>query len=605
MSFERLPPGFQIQPREGADRLPAGFVIQGAGPAEPSGFAQGAARLTSGVMGEIAAAQQGTSPVVRTAEGRLLRELAPEEDQFLFAEQGMLRAGRVALPDPQTGKVQVFIETPETEESAATGAGRVIGVGALAGPVSRVASATRGAAPSKATELVKDFERVKVDPTLGATGGRGAGIVEKTLENVPTSAGIVSGARERSLRQTGDAAGKLAARFGAAETPAEAGRVVIQGSKDFIGRFSAKAERVYGAIDKHFDAAEEIDVPKSLEALTTAASRFDNPELAKQFVDPALVRWGDIIREAGGKLTWNDLRSFRSEIGKLLRKPVVVADVDRAQLERVYGALSDDMRAAASVKGAEALSSVNRADKFYRAGLKRINDALGQILKPDASEEGVFALLMKTAGEGAGASAKKLGSIRKSLTRDEWGEIASTVIHRLGRPTAGQQAAGEAGFSAARFLTNYNKLSPAAKNALFNGAGQGELRKSLDSLLRVAGAQKALEALSNPSGTGRIAITAGAVAAGSVDLVSTLAALAVAPAGAALITSPRFVRWLAGVPSPRVVAGGRGRVTSTLAGLRQIAVNDPDLAPAIQQLADQLEQGGSSVAGPQGQPTTE
>ena len=53
-----------------------------------------------------------------------------------------------------------------------------------------------------------------------------------------------------------------------------------------------------------------------------------------------------------------------------------MSDLPEAELKRLYASLSQDMRAAATVAGDDALKAFNRANKFYSAGMKRINGAL-------------------------------------------------------------------------------------------------------------------------------------------------------------------------------------------------------------------------------------
>ena len=82
----------------------------------------------------------------------------------------------------------------------------------------------------------------------------------------------------------------------------------------------------------------------------------------------------------------------------------LIPDVEKGQLKLIYKALSEDLKIAAKkYGGTKAVGELNRANKFYQAGLKRIEDYLQPIVNiadPDrivsnllnASKEGVTKL---------------------------------------------------------------------------------------------------------------------------------------------------------------------------------------------------------------------
>jgi hypothetical protein len=113
-----------------------------------------------------------------------------------------------------------------------------------------------------------------------------------------------------------------------------------------------------------------------------------------------------------------------------------------------------------------------------------------------------------------------------------------------------QNALGEQ-FSSAKFLSNWNMISPEAKSVLFSDTS---LRQNLD---RVAEASQMIrqgsKVFANPSGTAPALSNqltrwtmAGAVVMGRPDLALTIGGLLLgANLSARLLTKPRFVKWLA------------------------------------------------------------
>jgi hypothetical protein len=80
-----------------------------------------------------------------------------------------------------------------------------------------------------------------------------------------------------------------------------------------------------------------------------------------------------------------------------------------------------------------------------------------------------------------------LSQARKALPPDEWGEVASAIVARLGRDVEGN-------FSADRFLTGWGKLSGQGKAVLFGG----DVRKSLDDIATVSSRFQSILSLIRP-----------------------------------------------------------------------------------------------------------
>jgi len=161
--------------------------------------------------------------------------------------------------------------------------------------------------------------------------------------------------------------------------------------------------------------------------------------------------------------------------------------------------------------------------------------------------EQAFSIAMSGAKDGG----TRLAKLRKSYTPEQWDEISGHVLYTLGRgkPNA-QDAAGEV-FSPSTFLTNWNKMSPGAKNALFSGERYAKLRPALDRLVKVVEGAKQVEKQANTSGTARMAaysiLFSGLVAApfSKAAAVAVAAPVASTYAASKLMTHPKFVNWLA------------------------------------------------------------
>lgn len=250
-----------------------------------------------------------------------------------------------------------------------------------------------------------------------------------------------------------------------------------------------------------------------------------------------------------GTLTFQELRKYRSLIGKNLSNPNLVDDVSKAEYKQLYGALSEDLKTILKDTDKLAYTKFLKADQYYKAGLKRINEVLEPINKVDNDK--ILNYLFTQSQKGA----TYINGLKKSLKPDEFAYVQNAIIQKLGKFKSGSgvnldDAFSSDVFSSSNFLNNWNKIDSKAKDFLFSNPKYANLRKDLDRLAfiaeKIADAGKTLE---NPSGTagsliGQLsyatAIVGGTV--GGLSNVFTTGALLYG--GAEVITNPKIVKWL-------------------------------------------------------------
>jgi hypothetical protein len=207
---------------------------------------------------------------------------------------------------------------------------------------------------------------------------------------------------------------------------------------------------------------------------------FDDPTLAAAAKNQYGYESGPA---AGGpantKLPYSTLADLRSRVGSMLTGSELVTDIPRAQVKQLYGGLSDDLRGAAQAAGPDAVQAFSRANNYYRAGMARM-DTLANVLDKNGGPEQIFNGAMSGTKDGA----TRLRSVMQSLQPEQQQVVASTVFQRMGQATAGNQNAAGDVFSPETFLTNYNRMSPEAKSALFDRFP--DLRDQADNLADVA-----------------------------------------------------------------------------------------------------------------------
>lgn len=570
-----VPPGGPIDP---ANAWAAAYAKDHpAPPAAPSGFTG----LATGMENQLMGAFQKTSPIAGNQPpiGTFRGQVDDSGQAFFTAGDGstqLFDPAKYVMLNTGTGPSLVYKRSPVTNESLLPALGRVLGIGSLStAPEIAGAGGVRLPLPPTASQrALGAFERSGITPRSVAATNSGAlpGLTHQVFSDFVPSAGTMSAADRAMMNQGGAEADRLASTLGPAGSGVEAGAALQRGALAFKGTphedpaltagetilaptratsFAQKTQVLSSRLDAAVPPATETPLPNTVQMFKNITGAFKNPELGQALVNGTIAKWQKIITDAGGKLSWSDARNFRTEIGQLLKEPIVAGSPRAAQLDRLYGAISDDLGATAQATSPQAGMAWKNFNNYYQAGSKRIRDALTGILKTTqgtGGEEQAFSVLTKLGDKGGGLeNASKLTAIRRSLPDEEWNNVAAVVLRKLGEPvpSAADMTGTLPAWSPASFVTRYAQLSDTAKNLLFNQAGRADLRAALDDLLASASNLKNMQRFSNTSKTARGAGTMAFYAALFTNFKITAPLSAGAYGAAKLFTNPAVVRLIA------------------------------------------------------------
>jgi hypothetical protein len=322
--------------------------------------------------------------------------------------------------------------TAEAAAAAALGAAGQRG-GEVAGNL--LAQGTRAlirgpgkAAFEKTSAALQDFIDIGAKPSVGTvTQRRWADSIESLLSRAPGGAGQIAKVAQETLDKVSGFVNRRMARLtGRADVDPEiVGRAVRQGIEDFAGRFKQRGWTLFNALDKHIPGDAPAKMTNTLSTLDVLANPV--PEAAQTSRALGLAKFADLkqavlddishaIQARGfppGALPFSALKRIRSTIGNRLATPSLVDDIPRADLKRLYAAISEDMRVAAVEAGPGAVKAFGKADRFYRAGIKRVEDVLDPLVKKDAPEK-IFRALELSGKEGA----TTIRAVTRSLTNE-------------------------------------------------------------------------------------------------------------------------------------------------------------------------------------------
>jgi hypothetical protein len=317
----------------------------------------------------------------------------------------------------------------------------------------------------------------------------------------------------------------------------------VQGEIDTLTRKmidqAAAEETISGKLGTKMTGGKRTSlVIDELKAKKTALSQVLKEEL------PQMLRNDLEELSKGRQLPYRALKELRTRVGYLLDSSDLVSDIPKSEIKQLYGAISRDIEQGLPE---EALPLISRANNYYKAGRSRM-DVLENIMSNKTYEK-IYSAAIGEAKEGP----TLINKVLRSMPDETRKKMAHEFLRTMGKSTAGQQSAAGDIFSTETFLTNWNKIDPRAKSALFSNIDP-KYAKSLDAISKVAeNIRTGSKVFRNVSGTQQ-AISLEQTIGGAMVLLLTgnigpAAATAIEPAvayGAAKwMTNPNIVNWLA------------------------------------------------------------
>lgn len=402
---------------------------------------------------------------------------------------------------------------------------------------SGAAIARQAAQPARpGMEAAQAAERIGVElPRAAASDSATVQQAGKILTNVPIGGTPLRKASERAISQLDDAATRAQGQMGSGNA-ATAGGAARQGITDFA------KNTIGGAVKARYDAVDDLVQPNVLTRLENTAkiatdilSTRGNSRIRGNSRAVEMVR--DALNTPDG-LNYQGVKGLRTFVGELLDDPqrLSSAGVEKAELKRIYGALTDDLKNAVARSGGEKASAAFETANSFAARAAKEREALDSILGTNLSDERIFDRISAMAGSNARADQVGLRRVRGAVSNETWDEIGSAVISRLGRSPDGQ-------FSPDRFLTGYGRLSQEGKAALFGG--KKELASALDDIATVSRRFKQLNQFANPSGTGQTIIGGAYLPGLYMEPMSVISSVAGARVLSSLMAKPTSAKALA------------------------------------------------------------
>lgn len=464
------------------------------------------------------------------------------------------------------------------------------------------------------------FQQAGVQPrAASATGNAGIEQAEQLLGLTPGGANIVREGAERETAQVGQAVDDLASDYAGGrplKSEEEVGFGIRRGVQTALNKFTNRKNELY---EKAFNIIPR-ETPVRLDDVAELTAKFDELADASQVEslagtnNPALEMVQNILRDVEmGRMSFQDFRKVRTNIGKDLENAVIVGATTKSQdgqMRQLYGTLSEIMKRKAASSGAG--KQLALADRYTRMNSKALQRL--EFLNKNNLDSSIINVFEKNLKNGPEIIRGTRQTLELAGEKEAFDDLAGLVLGKLGVGRPGTRMAtdlmqeGGEEFSARTFLTRWNQYNPAAKRAMFGGTRYAKLVPRLDNLTKVSGFVRDADKLANRSNTAQyvligLGLTGGGVYGGAsafdtgeFDVGDTVAGAAktagslyLGPKLAAkMITSPTFVRWLSQMPSPKAQESAVVQWISRLTGVAKAE-------PAIKEEVLKLQEGARAV----------
>jgi hypothetical protein len=464
---------------------------------------------------------------------------------------------------------EVIPQTQRLKEAAAGGAVGA-GTGAILKGVTKVPKGFKRLF-NVDSDALQAFEKAEIKPSLGEVSESGnIKRIQSFLGKVPGSSGVLEKSREQTVKNISDILEKT--KKVEPVSSQVMGDILQKESINYSSRFKNISSKLYDRLDKYLPKKEPININNTQNLLQRQIQEFkESPELQGTILKSEGGKWLiKIAKDAAkneGKLPYSSIKKYRSYIGDALGDKFTIGDADRILLKQIYESLSNDIKSTIDTKGYKAISDFNKANKFYKEGITKIEDNLQSLINKNRPEE-AYTYAISGTKEGS----TRLKNIMSSISSESKDILRATTIQRMGLHNNE--------FLPTKFFREYNKMSPEAKNTLFKASQ----KTSLDNLNKVIGRISKVDAAGNFSNTTPHAVL-GLLGFGVLaGATAPIKALGGSYLTSKLFTSPKFINWLA----EATVKKSPGALSKHIDKLGIIAAKDIDIRNEILDYLDNL-----------------
>lgn len=547
----------------------------------------------TGVMGTLVSMVPSMALAVPGWEAgadALAESALPKAIDTLTARSPALQWVTQKLTQGAAGTLGSDITTGENPDNAlAGGAGNVLAETLFHTPKALVFM--KGLLAKNDADILAAADHIGVTPTVGmVTGRKWLTTLENTLSKVP-GAGNLGEAYAKTHAGMSAFVDQLKTALGHNPDSSETGRDILEAVKAYTEKFKTDANEAYDYAFQKLPQHTKFNANKLADTIGEMKARYTHESLSNLMDSPVVKEIYNIVQQMPGGVTQGGRKKaiFSITEGRALLQRINEAigsgmdsafkNMSESDLSRLADALSEDISRTFEAHGHGKMWQ--QIQSRYAAGRAIIDEAQKVLGNARWGDEVYSKLFGNQAGAFKPIGADSIIALKAAMPLGDVNKLAGEIVHRMGLESAGNAGAGGREFNAATFLTNWNKLSPEAKAALFTETHLNDL----DQLAKLSEGIKRLGKDANHSNTAHhmamwSLITGSAGAAPATHGLSLLAIPATFAGGklsSLLFTNPQAARLLVELSQ----AGEVNEVKRLMVKILALASTNPQLSDAF------------------------
>lgn len=419
-------------------------------------------------------------------------------------------------------------------------------------------------------QKVEAFNQAGLSPTLGdVTDSNFIKGAQEVNRQVPLAGNVI----DKAIKETHNSIANTLSPGLSQET---AGEIAQSGLKGFQKEGTAKAAELQQSMAKHILPNEPISISKTLNDINSRIP-FETPEVEQLFNSSPLgkeyKRIQDIAQKSGGTVPYQDINYLRQNIDdQITTFGLMGFNKEQGALKKLRGNIQGDIGEAFKAKSPEAEQDFKRFNNFYSQFAKKNESVVNDLIQNKTATQ-TFKSIIGDLKVDAG----KANTVLQTLKPEQKQVFSQALVRELGMSPQNE-------FSMAYFASNFKKLEPQAQGVVL-GSFEKPLQQKIRSIVDVIDNIKDTKAQGNPSGTFNQAVKGGALVGAITHSYLTGSILGGSYISARLMTSPKFINWLAKaqkITQPDELA-------AHVKILQRIAKTSPEIAGDVQRYLGSMQ----------------
>ena len=223
-------------------------------------------------------------------------------------------------------------------------------------------------------------EKLGLESNLGMMG-RPQALLEAGLEANPITGGMVTKSKEKIVDRAQEIATDIANKTGTVKTMEEAGGDLRAGADLFQSKFRNVQEKLYEKVDAFIPPETPVVTTNTNKLFAELSSMGQGKKALRDFI--GYSNFDDILSDLSKGVDYQTLKTLRTRFGENVRNPAgeISKTIGETNVDRIYKALTQDMKAAAAAKGDNALKAWQKANDYTKKKMDIVDETLKDIFK--------------------------------------------------------------------------------------------------------------------------------------------------------------------------------------------------------------------------------